>query len=399
MRARADRPRPRARGRRRRARRRDARTPAACASSTPACPSRSGPRRSSDAAEHPEDAVPRLGRQRRLLLPRFLPAVALGADYVAWVGDDKARSSTSSTGLGARPPKLEELFDYDVIVIQQPRGVQWLKLIRELQAAGVTVLYEIDDYVQAARKIKSHELTDVFDAEFVGQMEMAMRVTDGIICSTRLPRAPLPLVQRPHVGVLQRHRPQPLRVAEAGAQGRDDRLGRRRRPQGVARALGARRSARSCARAPRRASCPSATAPRSTFIEEFGRERAIGLPSGKIEVYPASMTLFDIAIAPSSESNLFRGKSDLRWLEASALGIPLVAHPERIPAIEDGVTGVHARTPSEVEAALLRLIDDAERARAHRRPGATTTSPSTGASRSRPSAGATCCSKSAPVKA
>ena len=81
------------------------------------------------------------------------------------------------------------------------------------------------------------------------------------------------------------------------------------------------------------------------------------------------MTLFDIAIAPSSENNLFRGKSDLRWLEASALGVPLVAHPETYPEIEDGVTGVHARTPGEVEAALLRARRRRGAARAHRRPG------------------------------
>ena len=30
------------------------------------------------------------------------------------------------------------------------------------------------------------------------------------------------------------------------------------------------------------------------------------------------MTLFDLSIAPSAENNQFRGKSDLRWLEASA---------------------------------------------------------------------------------
>jgi glycosyltransferase involved in cell wall biosynthesis len=72
------------------------------------------------------------------------------------------------------------------------------------------------------------------------------------------------------------------------------------------------------------------------------------------------MKFFDMAIAPSSESNLFKGKSDLRWLEASALGIPLVAHPETYPGIEDGVTGLHARTPKEVEEALLTLVDDVE---------------------------------------
>jgi glycosyltransferase involved in cell wall biosynthesis len=95
------------------------------------------------------------------------------------------------------------------------------------------------------------------------------------------------------------------------------------------------------------------------LVPEFGRERALGLPPAKIEVYPASMTLFDVAIAPSAENNLFRGKSDLRWLEASALRLPLVAHPDVYPEIEDGVTGVHARTPAEAEAALLRLVDDA----------------------------------------
>ena len=108
----------------------------------------------------------------------------------------------------------------------------------------------------------------------------------------------------------------------------------------------------------------------AAFVEEFGRERAIALPEHEIEVYPASMTLFDISFAPSAENNQFRGKSDLRWLETSALGIPLVAHPDVYPDIEDGVTGVHARTPEEVEAALLRLVDDAGRARAHRPPGA-----------------------------
>jgi glycosyltransferase involved in cell wall biosynthesis len=71
------------------------------------------------------------------------------------------------------------------------------------------------------------------------------------------------------------------------------------------------------------------------------------------------MKLFDVAFAPSAENNQFRGKSDLRWLEASALGIPLVAHPEVYPEIEDGVTGLHARGLDEVEAALLRLVDDA----------------------------------------
>jgi glycosyltransferase involved in cell wall biosynthesis len=289
----------------------------------------------------------------------FLPAVALGADYVAWIGDDTASKFQLITGLGARPPKREELFDYDVIILQQPRGVEWLKFIRELQDAGVTVLYEIDDYVQSARKIKSHELTDVFDAEFVGQMEMAMRVTDGIVCSTDyLARRYRRFNDRTwacYNGIdLNRYAyPTPERegvtIGWAGGVGHKASLARWE--PGVREVLRKRPEARFMS---------VGYGAAVDFIEEFGTQRAIGLPSGKIEVYPASMKMFDMAIAPSSESNLFKGKSDLRWLEASALGIPLVAHPETYPAIEHGVTGMHARTPQEVEAALLELVDDAE---------------------------------------
>jgi glycosyltransferase involved in cell wall biosynthesis len=290
----------------------------------------------------------------------FLPAVALGADYVAWVGDEKAETFQLVTGLGPRPPKREELFDYDVVIIQQPRGVQWMKFIRELQASGVTVLYEIDDYVQSARKIKSHELTDVFDAEFVGQMELAMRVTDGIVCSTDyLARRYRRFNERTwacYNGIdLNRYAwPTPARervtIGWAGGVGHKASLARwepgvrevlRKRPETRFMSVGYGAAV--------------------NFLEEFGPERAIGLPSGKIEVYPAAMKCFDMAIAPSSESNLFKGKSDLRWLEASALGIPLVAHPETYPGIEDGVTGVHARTSKEVETALIDLVDDAEK--------------------------------------
>ena len=187
-----------------------------------------------------------------------------------------------------------------------------------------------------------------------------MRAADGMICSTsyiaRRYRSFNERTWECRNGIdLNRYALQ----ASPTAQGRDDRLGRRRRPQGARWRAGSPRCARSCARARVRfvsVGHPAAAA----FVEEFGRERAIAYPSTTIEVYPASMTLFDIAFAPSAENNQFRGKSDLRWLEASALGIPLVAHPDVYPDIEDGVTGVHARTLEEVEAALLRLVDDRE---------------------------------------
>jgi glycosyltransferase involved in cell wall biosynthesis len=70
------------------------------------------------------------------------------------------------------------------------------------------------------------------------------------------------------------------------------------------------------------------------------------------------MALFDVALAPAGEGSFFRGKSDLRWLEASALGIPIVADPDVYPEIEHGVTGFHARTPAEMREVLDELVAD-----------------------------------------
>jgi glycosyltransferase involved in cell wall biosynthesis len=72
------------------------------------------------------------------------------------------------------------------------------------------------------------------------------------------------------------------------------------------------------------------------------------------------MANFDIAIAPAGRSNYFRAKSDLRWLEAGALGLPVVADPFVYGEIEHGVTGLHAETAEEAERHLLALVDDRE---------------------------------------
>jgi glycosyltransferase involved in cell wall biosynthesis len=71
------------------------------------------------------------------------------------------------------------------------------------------------------------------------------------------------------------------------------------------------------------------------------------------------MALYDIALAPAGDSSFYRGKSDLRWLEASALGQPIIADPVVYPDIEHGVTGFHASTPEEMGAILRELVADA----------------------------------------
>ena len=96
------------------------------------------------------------------------------------------------------------------------------------------------------------------------------------------------------------------------------------------------------------------------FVEEFGARRALTVPFTALDVYPAAMAHYDIALAPAGDSNFYRGKSDLRWLEASAVGLPTIADPKVYPEIEHGVTGFHAASPGEMRELLELLIADRE---------------------------------------
>lgn len=83
-----------------------------------------------------------------------------------------------------------------------------------------------------------------------------------------------------------------------------------------------------------------------------------------IKHYPKFMGKqgFDIGIAPLVDNNFNRGKSNLRWLEYSALGLPTVASP--LPhfkeAIRHGETGFLAQSHQEWVEALESLINAPE---------------------------------------
>ena len=56
-----------------------------------------------------------------------------------------------------------------------------------------------------------------------------------------------------------------------------------------------------------------------------------------------------------------RIKSDLRWLEAGARGILVIASPDTYPHVRDGHTGFHARDVSSMTRLLLELVDGDDR--------------------------------------
>lgn len=86
-----------------------------------------------------------------------------------------------------------------------------------------------------------------------------------------------------------------------------------------------------------------------------------GVPFDK---YPPTLAFmnFDIGLAPITDSKFNRAKSNLKWLEYSALGVPTVAsrvYPYA-SSIEEGRTGFLASTPDEWYAALAQLVQDAD---------------------------------------
>jgi glycosyltransferase involved in cell wall biosynthesis len=284
-----------------------------------------------------------------------LPALALGAD---WVGvNDAPPKGVLQTGQVPADFSWDSVTGYDVVVLQQASGLAWLHTVRAWQAAGVHVLYEVDDWLRGVRMAAEHGNKEAFSRQKVADYEMVMRVADGVICSTEW-LADRYAVINPNTHVcrngidLKRYafeapKTSGVTIGWAGGTGHAEAVGpwlpeiaavMRDRPETRFHTVGQ----------------PFA----DELAGEFG-DRALALPFGALESYPAAMCDFDVALAPAGSNGFFRGKSDLRWLEASALGVPVIADPAVYPEIERGVTGFHAETPEQAGEILRTLVDDA----------------------------------------
>lgn len=109
-------------------------------------------------------------------------------------------------------------------------------------------------------------------------------------------------------------------------------------------------------------------------IPETRFQWARGVPFDR---YPATLYFmnYDIGLAPVTTAKFNLSKSNLKWLEYSALGVPCVAsavYPYKETGIRHGETGFLASTESEWYTALAALVESAdlrrqigEQARAH----------------------------------
>lgn len=302
-----------------------------------------------------------LGSSRVAWYRAVLPAMALGVDWVGLAGVPPNLQFTTGYVKGAtQVPALES---YDVIIIQQPRGRKWMEIIKNLRAAGKVVLVEYDDYVHGIRKARDHDFSAYFQPKDLRAMELCMKASDGMICSTdyiarryssHVPKTyvcenGLDLgryrMSRPERGVID-GKPT-VTIMWSGATGH--RIGVDPWVDVVDRMMS--EYSHVC----------FATIGQD-FAEKLRRyeNRVISVPFAALETYPAAMMLGDIALAPAGNTSWYRGKSDLRAMEAAALGIPIIADRHYEDSVVFGETGFVVDRPAEAVEYLRWLIEDVD---------------------------------------
>jgi glycosyltransferase involved in cell wall biosynthesis len=283
-----------------------------------------------------------------------LPATVLGCPWIGVSGEPA--EPIIRTGAVEPGFAFSDVASYDVVVVQQVSGPGWLKTIRAWQAAGATVLYEVDDWLHGVRSVAGHGHAKRLDRATVETYALCMRACDGIICSTdwlaRRYAAVNPRTWTCRNGIdLARYaftRPERDHVGVGWAGGTGHAASARPWVDEVGAVMRERPDTHFI----------SVGQPFAHWLEgEFG-PRALGIPFTAMEVYPAAMTHFDVSLAPAGKGDYFKGKSDLRWLEAAALSLPCIADPDVYPEIEHGVTGFHAATPAEMGTILRELVAD-----------------------------------------
>lgn len=281
-----------------------------------------------------------------------MPAFHTGCDWAGLEGEPgHLRMVTSLKRGGHVSPVLD---DYKIIVLQQVKGRRWVGEIARLQKKGIKVLYEVDDYLHGVRKIQSHRAKAAFSKKLLPDYEICMRQSDGLICSTdwladayrkfnRRVFTARNFIQGPRYSRFKLPERKTINIGWAGGEGHLEVV----------------------------SSWLSAV---EQILDEFENTRFIsmGLPVADllkrpkqclslpfigIENFPSALTNFDIAIAPAGRGGFYAAKSDLRFLETGALGIPLVADPFVYGEIVDGNTGMAAEGPEGAYQSMKALIE------------------------------------------
>jgi glycosyltransferase involved in cell wall biosynthesis len=276
----------------------------------------------------------------------MLPATALGCD---WCGLD---SPPPRMALGRGEVKFgpdgPDLGAYRVVVVQTTLDEGWLELVRELRAGGTAVVCDAD-----------YHLPELAGDDVLRRLTAFLDACDGVTCATPYVAARYaPLNPRTFVcenGVdlrsyaLTRPEHDTVNIGWAGTSAPPEEL------LPWAGQIAAMMRVREVTNF---VSIGSRLGDAVAGLEAVAPERCLAIPGVLPEQYPAAMSIFDIVFDPAGMQPWRLGRSQLRWLEAAAWGMPFVGDPRIYRDLEDGVTGFHAVEPVEVARAILRLVDD-----------------------------------------
>lgn len=313
-----------------------------------------------------------------MLTPKVL-YVGLAGSRVAWyravlpamfTGKDWACVFGTPPGLGLQSSwvnnsTVEPVFaDYDVIVLQQVAGHKWMELIKKLQSQGIKVIYELDDYVHGIPKLTDHDFHGYYNKDHLKNMRLCYRACDGMIVSTEYLREKYEDQVRNiwvcqnglDMGRYRLSRPpratingkESVNLMWSGATGHTNAIA----PWMVA-------ISRTLADYPH-TTFTSIGQPFAEVYKESYPDRSLSIPFAALETYPAAMMIGDIALAPASTSEWARAKSDLRVMEAQALGIPVIANRHYERSVIDGETGFIVDTLNDIIQKTQVLVEDKE---------------------------------------
>ncbi len=286
------------------------------------------------------------------------PALTLGCDWKGGFGppDD----FTILADLSRNPFEPPNYDSYKIIVLQQAFGAVWANCIRKWRERGIKVLYEIDDYIHGVHKIPGHAGAKAFAKSKLPAYERCMEAADGLICSTDFLAQKYRKFHKGNVWVcrngiegyrykdLELPKRDTIHIGWAGGEGHQGNV----QPW--------LRQIEQLMTAEERLRFFSVGLDFVGTMPKKLQERSIHIPFVLMELFPGVLTNFDIGIAPAGRSFFYQGKSDLRWLETGALGIPLVADPLIYKDIVDGKTGMHASDPVRAKQSIASLMINEE---------------------------------------
>jgi hypothetical protein len=293
-----------------------------------------------------------------------LPALQLGCDWVSARGEDPDALTIygAISRQGIRQPDYTK---YNVVVVEQVYGKAWVEKIKQLQDQGIVVLYEIDDYIHAVRHIDKHQGKKRFSLEHVRNHEICMEAANGLIVSTGWLGEKYSTYNPQYwicpnaidITYYERFKRMPSErenfvIGWAGGTGHIN--------------IQTKAWMKSLQEIMREFPHVQFFNIGENWVKNFPKElqeRCTFVPSAAVENYPGVVSNFDLSLAPAGRSDFFLAKSDLRWVESSALKIPTVYDPFVYKAAVHGRTGYSAENATEAYDAMRRAVENPLEAR------------------------------------